>query len=63
VDWYSLAGRSLVAAGHAQEAKDYLARAIRLTEREKSNYALAWRELVKPGEDTKKLQAAPTTQE
>jgi len=63
VDWYSLAGRYLVAAGHAQEAKDYLARAIRLTEREKSNYALAWRELVKLGEDPKKLQASPATQQ
>jgi tetratricopeptide (TPR) repeat protein len=63
VDWYSLAGRYLVAAGHAQEAKDYLARAIRLTEREKSNYALAWRELVKLGEDPRKLQASPATQE
>jgi tetratricopeptide (TPR) repeat protein len=63
VDWYSLAGRYLIAAGHAQEGRGYLAKAIRRPEREKINYALAWRAMVKLGEDPQKLIASPATQE
>jgi tetratricopeptide (TPR) repeat protein len=55
VDWYSLAGRYLVAAGHVAEGKAYLARAVRCTPRERENYYLAWRELKKMGEDPRRL--------
>ena len=61
MDWYSLTGRYLVAAGHAAEGKAYLIRAIRQTARERENYYLAWRELLQLGEDPKALLAGAAT--
>jgi tetratricopeptide (TPR) repeat protein len=61
VDWCSLAGRYLVAAGHVAEGKAYLIRAIQQPTREKVNYYLAWRELQKLGDDPQAL-LKPATQ-
>jgi tetratricopeptide (TPR) repeat protein len=55
MDWYSLAGRYLVAAGHADEGKAYLIKAIHLSPHERCNYFLAWRELQKMGMNPKQL--------
>jgi tetratricopeptide (TPR) repeat protein len=61
MDWYSLAGRYLVAAGHLNEGKQYLVRAIRLSPHERENYYLAWRELQKMGENPRQLASRSTT--
>jgi tetratricopeptide (TPR) repeat protein len=45
VDWYSLAGRYLVAAGHAAQGRRYLDKALAEAPRERESYFLAWREL------------------
>jgi tetratricopeptide (TPR) repeat protein len=63
VDWYSLAGRYLLAAGHPDEAKKYLIRALHQSARERGNFYLAWRELLKMGEKPQELmKSMPTTQ-
>jgi tetratricopeptide (TPR) repeat protein len=62
VDWYSLAGRYLLAMGHTQEGKAYLIHAVRQPAREQQDYYLAWRELLKLGENPQRLLASPATQ-
>jgi tetratricopeptide (TPR) repeat protein len=61
VDWYSLAGRYLLAMGHAPQGKAYLIRAIRQPAHEAQDYYLAWRELLKLGENPQKLVLSATT--
>jgi tetratricopeptide (TPR) repeat protein len=61
VDWYSLAGRYLLAMGHAPEGKAYLIRAVRQPAHEAQDYYLAWRELLKIGENPQKLMLSPAT--
>jgi len=61
VDWYSLAGRYLLAMGHVAEGKAYLIRAVRQPAREQQDYYLAWRELLKMGENPQKLMMSPAT--
>jgi tetratricopeptide (TPR) repeat protein len=62
VDWYSLAGRYLLAAGHVEQGKTFLIKAIRCSAREQPNYFLAWRELQKLGEDPRQLMSVSTSQ-
>jgi tetratricopeptide (TPR) repeat protein len=61
VDWYSYAGRYLVAAGHAEQGRAYLIRAIHQRARERESYYFAWRELQKMGDDPKSLLAEAAT--
>jgi tetratricopeptide (TPR) repeat protein len=62
VNWYSLAGRYLLAMGHPREGKAYLIRAVHQPAYEQQNYFLAWRELLKLGENPQALVAPPQTQ-
>ena len=62
VDWYSLAGRYLIAMGHPSEGRAFLIRAIRQPAHEQQDYYLAWRELLKMGENPQKLMLPPATQ-
>lgn len=63
VDWYSLAGRYLVAAGHPAEGKSYLIRGLHQPAHEQEDYFLTWRELLKMGEDPRKLLGSAAIQQ
>jgi tetratricopeptide (TPR) repeat protein len=63
VDWYSMAGRYLVAAGHAEEGKAYLSRALHQPVHERADFFLAWRAALKLGEDPRQMMASPATRE
>ncbi len=63
VDWYSLAGRYLLAAGHRNEGRAYLIRCLSQPAHDRCNFYLAWRELVKMGDDPQTLLRSPGTQE
>ena len=61
VDWLSLAGRLLVATGHKDQGRRYLAAAVQTTQYERPNYALAWLALADLGDDPATLAHRPAT--
>ncbi len=61
VDWLSLAGRLMVAAGHKAQGRRYLALAVQTTQYERDEYALAWLALAAGGDDPATLARRPAT--